>query len=296
MDFALNRIYNVLRTILPEIRIHTWGGYGSQLYGVYLYLELENVIPYRKCRIIVHTSGITERKSEISQYMHIKSTQISDFNPKGLDINQSKKIRKYVLSIKAEKYIRKFLSISGFLSESNTTREFNQIKPWVLTFRGHYTRIKFNIKTLERLYKLIEGDNQIGECDECLGIQYRLGDLTKLSDKFPTSPDAILDAINQINPAEIKRAIVFSDSPDEALNLLRTKWPIKFPLEGANAKPDETILKLCKYNYFIGTTAKLSVWIVVFRVLILKNLNNFMQESFKAELQEHGILKGTTYY
>lgn len=296
MEFALNLVCKVLRVILPEIRIHTWGGYGSQIYGIYLYLELENVIPYRRSRIFVHTSGITERSSEISHYKHIKSTEISDFNSNVLEGDKAKKIEKNVLRTRAEKWIRNFLIISGFLSESNNTHELNRIKPWVLTIRGHYTRIQFNIKTLERLYKAIEGNNQLGERDDCLGIQYRLGDLTKLSNKYPTSPDAILDAIHQIDLGEIKRAIVFSDSLDEALDLLRTKWPNQIFLEGSSAGPEEAILKLCKCNYFIGTTAKLSVWIVVFRVLLLKNSNNFIQENFKEELEAHGILSGITYY
>jgi hypothetical protein len=288
---------DLLRLAFPKIRVHTWGGYGSQLYGLYLYLELERQFPYRRIQIVVHTSGVTERFSEIDQYTSINSIEVRDYKSGSQSSASAPRTGNFTILPRIRKLFRCVVKVTGFLSDSNSRSEFENIKPWVLSLRGHYTKIHFNSDSLLRLYKLIEADTSITFTnDHYIGIQYRLGDLVALKNKFPTNPEAIVACIQNINDQSVNEIKLHSDSLDVALRLLRPLIPEGLDLEAVPANPMETIILLSNSSYFIGTTSKISVWVAIFRNILIQNPNTYMKVSFRRQLEEHGINQGVHYY
>ena len=50
---------------MPSIKIHCWGGIGSQLFTLALALDLNKRYPKRPIKFIFHTGGVTRRSLEI---------------------------------------------------------------------------------------------------------------------------------------------------------------------------------------------------------------------------------------
>lgn len=74
--------------LMPPLKIHCWGGVGSQLYALAVYERLLVRMPNRKIIIVFHSFGVTERIFELSDYVadflienDYKTTNI-DFNEK----------------------------------------------------------------------------------------------------------------------------------------------------------------------------------------------------------------------
>ena len=42
-----------INSLLPEIRVHTWGGFGSQLFTAHLILRLKYRFPGRNIKVII---------------------------------------------------------------------------------------------------------------------------------------------------------------------------------------------------------------------------------------------------
>ena len=49
----------------PTLKIHCSGGLGSQHQALSFYVMVQSKYPNRNLQLILHTSGITERRSEI---------------------------------------------------------------------------------------------------------------------------------------------------------------------------------------------------------------------------------------
>ena len=68
------------------IKLHCWGGLGSQLYAWALCERLANRFPKRRILLILHTDGITRRDSELdnlfssSELMHVNDFVDSESN------------------------------------------------------------------------------------------------------------------------------------------------------------------------------------------------------------------------
>ena len=54
--------------LYPNIYIHCWGGLGSQLFAWILMAETKEKFKHRRVKLVMHESGITLRKSEISSF------------------------------------------------------------------------------------------------------------------------------------------------------------------------------------------------------------------------------------
>jgi len=55
----------MIRYWVPPIRVHCWGGLGSQLFGWSLYEDLQIRYPSRRIHVYLHQGGVTQRPSEI---------------------------------------------------------------------------------------------------------------------------------------------------------------------------------------------------------------------------------------
>ena len=69
-----------IRTVLPALRVHSWGGFGSQLFTAYIILKVQNRYPGRRIKVVVHTSGVTRRFSEFNfEQLGTKVIQVEDY-------------------------------------------------------------------------------------------------------------------------------------------------------------------------------------------------------------------------
>ncbi len=293
----LNFVYRIASRILPKVKIHTWGGFGSQLYGVYLYFELERRLPFRRLEIVVHTSGVTERFSEITKYTEIYSVQVSDFKYQHRVKDRIPNISSTLIRSKVKRTFRNIALSVGLVGECNVTSDLESIRPWILSTRGHYTNLILDKILIEKIYCLIQKNSITGiKQNQGVGIHYRLGDLVELKNKFPTKPEAIVGCLEKIGNQNIEHIFLHSDSLDLAINFLRPSVPDGISIEGVPVTAEESIMLLSNYSHFIGTTAKISVWVVIFRKLLLEKENTFMQFSFEKQLKAHGIIDGINYY
>ena len=86
------------------IRIHCWGGLGSQLYAWALFERLSIRFPKRKLRLVLHTSGVTRRASDLNDLFSVDELiTLDDFvHPKKLG--------------NADRYDKKYEAVENFIS------------------------------------------------------------------------------------------------------------------------------------------------------------------------------------
>lgn len=286
-----------LEQFLPPIRIHTWGGYGSQLYGIYLAIELQRRFPHRRLKILTHTSAIRKMKSEIIHFADFEIMEVDDFSTQDPESRIVEKDLKRIAKVLLRDVIKRFGLISGFLNQCNSTNDLRNLKPWVIEIRGHYTRFIFNEPSLEKLYFLIRKySRNHTESKSLMCVHYRLGDLIALESKNPISPEKIANCIRK-NISYAKDGIeIHSDSPSLAINLLTPLLPQGSKIESQTCDPGQLISRLVDAQVFIGTTAKISVWAAIFRATLLQKTLTMMPEQFSDEFSDHGIGEKITFY
>ena len=64
-----------------NLKVHSWGGLGSQLFALSLIYDLKKKHPRIKVSLIHHTSGISERKFELESILEdgITLTEVNDY-------------------------------------------------------------------------------------------------------------------------------------------------------------------------------------------------------------------------
>lgn len=293
----MNTFSRLIKRSLPPIRIHTWGGYGSQLYGVYLAHNIGRRFPSRRIKIMVHTSAISRMRPDIIKYDAVSVSIIDDFQESNLNSPQLINLRRANFLKSAREFLYKLLVATRFASRCNSDSEISKLKPWVAEIRGHYTRFQFDPKDLLYLYEKIRTNSSpchVKPCDA--GIQYRLGDLVSLESKNPVSPETISSCVSQMHEIRIKTIELHSDSPILASELIRPLISESIEIEILNLEADQIIVRLVQLPIFIGTSAKISVWIALFRVILFEKSHTFMPQQFFDEFKSHGISEGINYY
>jgi len=245
------------------LKIHSWGGLGSQLLALNYYLKMLQRFPNRKVILVQHNGGITMRNSELdflSQRINLHKVQ--DFNTKSDFSNYSKKFS-YLKTVQ----IFKKLVIKNFLNKLNLIitddSRVTNVKFWTISIRCTYTTVPLTKQDVIILSSMLE----ISKRDfrkNSIGVHYRLGDLLTLKPESLISPKAISEVIGIVvksNP-KIETLIVYSDSKsgdkfDEIPNSVGIKWESVATLQ--------TINDLIEFHYFLGTNSKVSLWVAIFR-------------------------------
>jgi hypothetical protein len=125
----------------PSINVHVWGGFGSQLFALIIAERLQIKTRLRRIKIIFHSSGVTERKLEIPEIWleQFKVEIRDDYRDRSL----SQGVRDSNSNIsKIRKRIKNILITSGLTATSNSEKAFSELKPWVVSIRGHYTELQ----------------------------------------------------------------------------------------------------------------------------------------------------------
>ena len=265
------------------IRVHAWGGLGSQLHAWLLFELLKIRFPRRTIQIVFHSSGVTRRVPELSKYFDDSDTiTLDDFS---IDRAESEIARSRHYSLR--KLVKDLLQITGFFAYSNDSKAFSKIKPWVLEIRGHYSRLEIGLNELEIMRKRAISKNlpffPLAESSfDYIGVQLRLGDLLEIASKKPIAQEILAPVLGvEIAQNPNSTVYVFSDSPNEVSSYLGDELAKKCDFSRANDSAWSTIDALVQSKVFVGSTSKLSTWINIYRSLYLPNLRNYMPSMMK---------------
>jgi len=245
----------------PPLQIHAWGGLGSQLFAISLAYELKGRYPSRNQLIVLHTGGVTKRSPEVkSLFPEFSYLEVDDFKQRKLGLKRETK-----MSINAiKKFARVFFLFTGVLAEENDGRT-RKVKAWTLSVRGHYLYRKVDKKFLQTLFQRLKDSNKLDVTKNCTEtfVHYRLGDLIDLPEKNPIRPERIIEALQL--KSQTKFMNVLSDSPQLAAALLNKNscglqfYPLDLSTQGA-------LFEATLGNIFLGTSSKISYWIVLLRI------------------------------
>lgn len=256
----------------PAMRVHSWGGFGSQLFTAHLVLRLKEKYPGRRIKVFVHTSGVTQRFTEFNfNAIGIESYEVNDFLKYYGPENRLEETRMLkLLKIKTMKLLKSALLSLHILEECSDEIEFSLTKPWSLDFRGHYTRIHLDSKLANHLYEtLLHNKESLVLKNSSIVIHYRLGDLLSLDEKSPIHPSRVEALLGQleINLVLIK---VLTDSSVREYKEFVSGSPILSSLIAENLNPIDSMLLCVRSEVFIGTGSKVSIWVAIFREITLK--------------------------
>ncbi len=249
------------------LRVHCWGGLGSQLFALAHAYELRKRFPNRKILLLLHTSGVSERFSELDFLGNsdFKIRQIKDFRKSSF--NQSIQLRRVQrVQNQVSLIAKKMLYKAGFICSANTTEEFHEVKPWVISTRGHYFNRLVSPSFFDFLLKHIRVNKKTNkEKSFKLVIHYRMGDLLVLQSKSPLGADKLVPKINSVLLHQMETEIVvFSESLIEARQQLISAG-LQREFVVSNLPAFQLIAQSLAADFFIGTNSKISLWIVNLR-------------------------------
>jgi hypothetical protein len=278
---------NYMPKLTVPLKVHCWGGLGSQLFAVILYLELGNRFPNRRIVLCLHEGGVTQRHSEISGIFNGISTQeISDYTTPQLSSSETKISIDNVL----KSLLKKLLVSFKILLTLEQSANIDSVRPWTISIRGHYSYRKLEKESINLLLSRLTtaGSDRfrvVSANNISLGLHYRLGDLLELSTKKPLDINRLTRLLTEMLDREpINSLTVFSDSPTKATSLLAKELPGVIATN-IDLPTWETIGALSKSHNFVGTFSKVSLWVVVFRYFSNEVLPSFMPVEAKQNLE-----------
>lgn len=273
---------HIINRLLPAIRVHSWGGFGSQLFTAHLILRLKSRFPGRKIKVIIHTSGVTQRFTELNfNLLGVGVSEVNDFSKKvsiASSMHQRERRRSLKkLLLEQAKWLLKKLHL---VEECNTEASFNLIKPWTLHFRGHYTGLYLDLEIVNSLYSLLfKKFDLLGLRSSSVIVHYRLGDLLVLEEKSPIAPERVEEILGR---AEFKMESirVLSDSGKDLYRKFVADTKILSSLTPEFFEPLTSLWLCMASKSFIGTGTKLSLWAAIFRDF-LHNERSFLPNELR---------------
>ncbi len=253
-----------------SIKVHCWGGLGSQLYAWALLEELRLTHPRRDTQLILHSSGVTERGSELS---FLEGTfnilKVRDFAlPKASELPPSYSGRIF-FCIKS--FLRMLLIRFRFVLEVNSDLEMLRIMPWTRSLRGHYSHRTIPYEVLSLMFKRIEMVGQLAQFttshsrEPSAALHMRLGDLISLNSKDPIPFESVIGQLSAalLNFPYIQTLEIASDSLEIALPVIQNQFS-RFQILEVSGSALEIIHRFQRSKIFVGTNSKVSVWVTLF--------------------------------
>jgi len=272
---------NKINYFLPALRVHTWGGFGSQLFTAYIILKLQRDIPQRRIMAVNHTSGVSRRTIEFDfESIGVASKQIEDFN--GKDVTTTGFISNKAILGRFFQFLKvltvRFLKGTKIIVEANSDTSFSSIRPWTLALRGHYTNISLENDLVKDLYELlINSRNHAKVNSSKVVIHYRLGDLLTLKEKSPISTKRI-DAILSLIIAKNVVPMLLTDSSEDEFSKYVSQSSILQKCIPITLDPLHTLQFCIGAEVFVGTGAKISLWAAIFRQFLLQQTSYLPNE------------------
>jgi len=262
-ECAKKQIFQKWKFILrfPVLKIHCWGGLGSQLFALSYYGIIKNTYPNRYVQLVLHTGGVTERKSEID-FLYNKLDMISVYDYQYNDIKENtNNISVLGVRHKCKKLIKTFLNSIRLVITNE--HDVQKIRPWTSNVRCSYSNLELNRKIIVELGSLLQLDGKTINSN-FIGIHLRIGDLVTFKPEGIVNSGILSNLISDLNQTNetAKKVIVYSDTELE-LNFLNLT--AGYDIELRNIDTLHTIVELTTASSFIGTNSKVSLWIAFFR-------------------------------
>jgi hypothetical protein len=279
---------------LRTIKIHCWGGLGSQMYAWALFEKLQVKFPNKKFKLVFHTGGVTKRLPDLeSLFAKNEKDFVQDFESSQNSISGKSPNKKLGSTIKKSfiRAIKQVLISTGFVARANNETEFSKLKPWAISVRGHYSELRIDLETILLMKaradssssKFSVNTKQNKDLDV---LHYRLGDLLLLAEKSPIDTKRITHAIQEAKAGTTRDLWVLSDSPSQAVELLqREDSEIQVKLDDGSLDAWQSLMAMSNANIFIGTSSKLSIWATIFRALLLDEA----QSHISSEVKHHVV-------
>ena len=243
------------------LKIHCWGGLGSQLLALNYYLRVQELYPRKRIILVLHTGGITARNSEIDFLSNkINLLKVDDYragsNDKQSHTTDSNSIFNFVkASVKS--------IANNFRFVITDDKKVLKVKFWTFSVRCTYTSNILRKQDIVHMADILGITSNSAE-QNFTGVHYRMGDLPTLKPSALVPLDSISKIINDLNKAGavIDKVRIYSDSIVENSNL---QLPKEIDSEWKSVDTLQTISDLSKAHYFIGTSSKVSLWVAIFR-------------------------------
>ena len=243
------------------LKIHCWGGLGSQLLALNYYLRVQELYPRKRIILVLHTGGITARNSEIDFLSNkINLLKVDDYragsNDKQSHTTDSNSIFNFVkASIKP--------LANNFRFVITDDKKVLKVKFWTFSVRCTYTSNILRKQDIVHMADILGITSNSAE-QNFTGVHYRMGDLPTLKPSALVPLDSISKIINDLIKAGavIDKVRIYSDSIVDNSNL---QLPKEIDSEWKSVDTLQTISELSKAQYFIGTSSKVSLWVAIFR-------------------------------
>lgn len=245
------------------LRIHSWGGLGSQIFTCIVGQRMKSKFPEREIHFIFHSSGVTSRDIEVpldflgdSLFRFVDDFKMPSKHQSVFKVDEK--------SFSIRSGLTRILERFGLLARLNREEDFLKIKPWLVEIRGHYTELNLSKEEIDWVSAML-GINQttnllLGE----LSLHLRLGDLLSLPTKAPIPVERIHQIVGELKG--INRLIIFSDSTIPEIQTVLGGQVLHDNVHLENSPAIEVIRKSVDSEIFIGTNSKISLWIAIIRV------------------------------
>ena len=243
------------------LKIHCWGGLGSQLLALNYYLRVQEWYPRKRIILVLHTGGITARNSEIDFLSNkINLLKVDDYRAGSIDKRSRASTSKpifYFLKV----FIKSLANYFRFVITDD--KKVLKVKFWTFSVRCTYTSNILRKQDIVHMADILGITSNISE-QNFTGVHYRMGDLPTLKPSALVPLDSVSKVINDLVKAGavIDKVRIYSDSIIENSNL---QLPKEIDTECKSVDTLQTISELSKAHYFIGTSSKVSLWVVIFR-------------------------------
>ena len=243
------------------LKIHCWGGLGSQLLALNYYLRVQELYPRKRIILVLHTGGITARNSEIDflndkiNLLKVDDYRVGSKDKQSLTTDSNSMFNFVKVSIKS--------LANNFRFVITDDKKVLKVKFWTFSVRCTYTS---NILRKQDIVHMADILGIISNSSEqnFTGVHYRMGDLPTLKPSALVPLDSVSKVINDLVKAGtvIDKVRIYSDSIIENSNL---QLPKEIDSEWKSVDTLQTISELSKARYFIGTSSKVSLWVAIFR-------------------------------
>lgn len=260
-------VSNVFRHVKrPTLRVHCWGGLGSQLFAVSYLLELRRLHTNRTLVLVAHEGGVTKRALEIDflANLNIEVEVVADFTPSAQVIVSPSKINKIKSTLynTASNLCKRIISATNIVIFS--PKEPSKIKPWTRHVRSHYFHRQVNDAAISELMGTL-GDRLAKAHSFDAVVHCRLGDLRTIETKNPLPALDLGEAlIRATKTFQVKKWCIVSDSPGEVseyLNISNLNLENFVIFEGDSW---DAIRIFSNSRIFISSASKLSLWGIIF--------------------------------
>jgi hypothetical protein len=261
----------------PSIKVHCWGGFGSQLNALALAHRLNEGFARRKITLVIHEGG---RHNAIFE---LEDIDLSDFN---IELKSHLNGSNYVIKNNSKAHINKiakyFLRKLGFYNSCDSLHDLHKLKPWVLIIRGSYNL--FPTETFLNFLNAQLIEIRLKQKFDVV-IHYRLGDLINLQEKDPIEASILVDLLKTIEKKhEMKNITLLTSDPEIASSLFqKIDSRIASKISSYYAKPIEVLNFGISGKIFIGTNSKMSLWPIWLRT-INNSVDNYLPNIFQKEL------------